>query len=245
MNAVTDEVIPLPRLREDLQLLEGPTSFDGSPTWNIYDPVCNKYFRIGWSAFQILSRWSAGNVNALVDLVSRETTAQIKEDDVDAMIRFLHGNNLTRDSASGSSSDYLAQYLATKSSWYVWLLKNYMFMRIPVFKPHRFLQKTMPLVEPLYSRQLCISMILLGLLGLYLVARQWETFVGTFLYFFNYEGAIFYFTALVFIKIMHELGHAYTATRYGCKVASMGIALMGFKYRYTHEHVILKQPNVP
>ncbi len=226
MNAVTDEVIPLPRLREDLQLLKGPTSFDGSPTWNIYDPVCNKYFRIGWSAFQILSRWSAGNVNALVDLVSRETTAQIKEDDVDAMIRFLHGNNLTRDSASGSSNDYLAQYLATKSSWYVWLLKNYMFMRIPVFKPHRFLQKTMPLVEPLYSRQLCISMILLGLLGLYLVARQWETFVGTFLYFFNYEGAVFYFTALVFIKIMHELGHAYTATRYGCKVASMGVALM-------------------
>jgi len=226
MSAVADKVIPVPPLREDLQLLKGPTSFDGSPTWNIYDPVRNKYFRIGWSAFQILSRWSTGNVKALIDLVSRETTAQVKEDDVDVMIRFLQGNNLTRDSVSGSSSDYLAQYLATKTSWYAWLLKNYMFMRIPVFKPHRFLQKTMPLVEPLYSRQIIISMILFGLLGLYLVARQWETFVGTFLYFFNFEGAVFYFIALVIIKIMHELGHAYTATRFGSKVASMGVALL-------------------
>ena len=30
----------------------------------------------------------------------------------------------------------------------------------------------------------------------------------------------------MFIKIIHELGHAYTATRYGSKVASMGVAML-------------------
>ncbi|MBT7952623.1 MAG: biotin/lipoyl-binding protein [Gammaproteobacteria bacterium] len=226
MNSVAKQHVSLPRLREDLQLLKGPIAFDGSPTWNIYDPVCNKYFRIGWSVFQLISRWSIGNARELLDRVKNETTAQVKEEDVENLISFLHSNSLTRDSASGSSTDYLAQYMATQTSWFVFLIKNYLFIRIPIFRPHRFLKKTMPLVEPLYTRTFVVSMIFIGLLGLYLVARQWESFISTFSYFFNMEGAIFYFSALVFIKIIHELGHAYTATRFGSKVASMGIALM-------------------
>ncbi len=226
MSAVSSDAVPLPQLREDIQLLKGPVDHDGSPTWNIYDPVCNSYFRIGWSAFQILSRWGSGTLQAVLDRVLSETTAKINEDDVNAVISFLHSHNLTQNSASGSSKDYLEQYKATKTSWYKWLVKNYLFMRVPLVRPHRFLKSTMHLVEPLYSRRVCLSMIALGFLSLYLIARQWEVFVGTFLYFFNFEGAVFYFFALVFIKIMHELGHAYTATRYGTKVASMGVALM-------------------
>jgi putative peptide zinc metalloprotease protein len=84
----------------------------------------------------------------------------------------------------------------------------------------------MYIVEPLYSKPFIVSMIVMAFIGLYLVARQWESFLGTFSYFFNLEGAVFYFLALVFIKIIHELGHAYTATRYGSKVASMGVAML-------------------
>ncbi|NKB36758.1 MAG: biotin/lipoyl-binding protein [Gammaproteobacteria bacterium] len=226
MSTSPQQAVYLPLLREDLQLLKGPADLDGSPTWNIYDPVCNSYFRIGWAAFQILSRWNVGTLNGVLDKVSNETTAKIDEEDVNAVITFLHANNLTRDSASGSSNDYLLQVEATQTSWYKWLVKNYLFMRIPLCRPHRFLNRTMPLIEPLYSKKVYLTMIVLGLVGLYLVARQWEVFIGTFLYFFNAKGAVFYFLALVFIKVMHELGHAYTATRYGSKVASMGVALM-------------------
>ena len=147
MNSVAKQHVSLPRLREDLQLLKGPIAFDGSPTWNIYDPVCNKYFRIGWSVFQLISRWSIGNARELLDRVKNETTAQVKEEDVENLISFLHSNSLTRDSASGSSTDYLAQYMATQTSWFVFLIKNYLFIRIPIFRPHRFLKKTMPLVK--------------------------------------------------------------------------------------------------
>ncbi len=226
MNTVVEQSIPLPKLREDLQLLKGPAAFDGSPSWNIYDPVSNKYFRIGWSVFQLISRWDIGNARELLDRVSNETTAKVDEGDLEKLITFLHANNLTRDPASGSSSDYVEQYKATKSKWYVWLVKNYLFVRIPIFRPRLFLKKTLPLVEFLYSKNFVVSMIIVGFIGLYLVARQWESFISTFSYFFNFEGAVFYFFALVFIKIIHELGHAYTATRFGSKVASMGIAML-------------------
>lgn len=32
MTSVVEQSIPLPRLREDLQLLQGPIASDGSPT---------------------------------------------------------------------------------------------------------------------------------------------------------------------------------------------------------------------
>ena len=226
MSAVVDETNPLPVLREDLQLLKGPVAHNGTPSWNIYDPVCNKYFRIGWTAFQLISRWGVGSVNTLIDRVRNETTARVEVKDVERLIEFLHRHNLTRNSTSGSSADYLAQYQATQLTWYSWLIKNYLFIRIPIFRPSRFLRRTQHWVAPVYTRNFNFAMAALCLIGLYLVARQWDAFLSTFSYFFNLQGAAFYLCALVFIKIVHELGHAYTATRYGSRVASMGIAML-------------------
>jgi putative peptide zinc metalloprotease protein len=39
-------VINLPPLREELDLFPGPCAFDGSPTWTIYDPVNQHFYRI-------------------------------------------------------------------------------------------------------------------------------------------------------------------------------------------------------
>ena len=61
MNLTTapKQDVALPPLREDLQLIPGASTSDGSPTWVIVDPVRGKYFQIGWAAHQILSRWAA------------------------------------------------------------------------------------------------------------------------------------------------------------------------------------------
>jgi putative peptide zinc metalloprotease protein len=43
-------------LRDELTLHEGPRTLDGAPTWTLHDPVTNRFFRIGWLEFEILSR---------------------------------------------------------------------------------------------------------------------------------------------------------------------------------------------
>ena len=217
---------PLPELREDIQLLQGPTALDGSPTWTIFDPIRNRYFKIGWLAFQLISRWSVGTVQKITNIVKRETTCNINEKDVEDLIRFLYGNNLTRNSANNTSDDYYVQYQDGKPGWIAWSLKNYLFLRVPLVRPNTFFQKIIPYTDPLFSYVTRNTIFILGLLGLYLVARQWDTFVNTFLYFFNVKGGVYYFIALVFIKVFHELGHALTATRYGCKIPTMGVALL-------------------
>ena len=43
---------------------------------------------------------------------------------------------------------------------------------------------------------------------------------------FSWDGLIGYSVALLLIKILHELGHALTAKRYGCRVPTMGVAFL-------------------
>ena len=79
----------LPSLREDLQLLLGPSRPDGMPTWTIFDPVRNKFFRIDWRAFQLLSNWGLADSTSLRRHVADTTTVDATEADVEALILFL------------------------------------------------------------------------------------------------------------------------------------------------------------
>jgi putative peptide zinc metalloprotease protein len=74
----------------------------------------------------------------------------------------------------------------------------------------------------------------LALAGFYLVSRQWDAFLASFLYFFSWDGIIAYAFGLSAVKVIHELGHAYTATRFGCRVPTMGVSfLVMFPVLYT------------
>lgn len=228
------ETLTLPRLREDLELLPGPRAVDGSPTWSIFDPPRNRYFRIGWLAFEMLSRWYLTTSDRLIERVRHDTNLDVDQHDVETLMKFLWQNSLTRDSASGNSSDYLEQYNATRTRPSQWLMHHYLFFRVPLVRPDSFLNATRHWAEPLYSRTFAAIVMIMALAGIYLVSRQWDQFVHTFLYFFNWESLIFYAVALIVIKAFHELGHAYTAKRYGCRVPAMGVAfLVMFPVLYT------------
>ena len=196
--------------------MQGTPTPDGTPTWTIHDPVRNKYYQIGWVAHQLLSRWNCGSSDRLVNALNSETTHQVSKEDVEDLVKFLYANSLTRDPATGTSRAFVEQVEGQRQHWVKWLIHHYLFIRIPLVRPDRFLRATLPIVAPLYTKTMGWLVILLGVIGLYLVGQQWETFTNTFLYFFTWEGVLVYGLAFGLVKILHELGHAYTATRYGC-----------------------------
>lgn len=217
---------PLPPLRKNLQFLRGAPSPEGVPTWTIVDPVRNKYFQIEWQVYQLLERWSAGTIESLVKVVARDTTSRLRVEDVEDFVRFLYANNLTDQSASGQTKDYVAQQAARRQAWWQWLLHHYLFIKIPLFRPDAFLRMTLPLVAPFYTVAAAWVFGALTCAGLFLVSRQWDAFLSTFLHFFNWRGAVMYAAVLCVVKGVHELGHAYTATRFGCRVPTIGVAFM-------------------
>ncbi len=217
---------PLPELRDDLSLLPAAPSPDGSPNWTLFDPVRNRYFRIGWIAFELLTRWSAGARRRVLAEVQQETTCPLQEGDLDALIGFLHANSLTKAPPGGDSRAYAEQSRAKESFRFASAMQEFLFLKIPLFKPDAFLTRTLPLARPFTGRAGLRSAVVLGALGLFLISRQWDAFVSTFLHFFTWSGLAIYLVAQAGVKVVHELGHAYTAKRYGCRVPTMGVAFM-------------------
>ncbi|ARP86728.1 hypothetical protein CAL13_11295 [Bordetella genomosp. 9] len=216
----------LPALREDLRLLPAAANRDGSPAWMIQDPVGNRFFRIGWLEFALLSRWHSGTPQALLQAVRQETPLAPSDGELLYLLDFLAQQQLLRASDEAASARLATLRRARKATGWKWLLHNYLFIRIPLWRPGRFLRATMPFVAPMFTRAFVMLVGALTVAGLVLASRQWDTFVATFQDKLSFAGLAGYLIALAVTKSLHELGHAYTATRYGVRVAHMGVALL-------------------
>ncbi len=224
----------LPIIREDIRLIQNSVSEDGSKSWLIYDPIQNRYFTIGKDAFDILSYWeNSCEFNEFLGKL-REIDYDISEEDLQIFINFLISNNLIKSNNSQDTKNLHTSYLKKKQNFFKWLIKNYLFIRIPIVKPDKFLNSTLKYIQFFYSNLWRNIVLILGFLGIILILRDWSNFKNTFSYLFNTQGMFLYLISLFFVKLFHELGHAYTAKRYGCNVPTMGVAfLVLFPLLYT------------
>jgi putative peptide zinc metalloprotease protein len=213
-------------LREEIAIFPGPAALDGSPSWTLHDPSSNRFYRLGWREFELLSRWDSGSVAALTARVEAETTLQVEHEDVDDLVRFLFSFDLLRASSAEATANLVKKADRQRGSWAKWLLHNYLFIRIPLLRPDRFLSLSYPYLRWVFSPLVAALVVAIGLIGLVRVARQWDVFLGTFVDMFSVQGAIGFGITLGCLKGLHELGHAYTAKRFGCRVPTMGLALL-------------------
>ncbi len=218
---------PLPELRQELRLERGADTAVGAPTWLIIDPVSNRYIQIEQSAFQLLSMWSADATAAALAAQARERFGLVVDGgQIEQLAHFLDQQRLTVAPRDGGWKTYAEAAHARDQGWFAWAIHNYLYVKIPLLTPQRVLDRTAPYTAMFFTRAFWSGIAATGLVGLYLVSRQWEAFKSTFLHLFSWEGAAIYGIALILVKSLHELGHAYTATRYGCRVPSMGVAFM-------------------
>lgn len=234
----------LPVLRQDLSLHPGPAADDGSPTWTLHDPAANRFYRLGWTAFEILSRWSLSDPHAILAGVRQDTALPVDEQDLMSLLEFLAHHHLL-DAQGPADTARLAMALSvSKPSKAQWLLKNYLFLRMPLFRPDAFLERCAPYVTWAFDRRFWFGIGFAALLGLYLASRQWDQFLHTFSAYTGLSSLLAIGIALSFAKVLHELGHAFTAHRYGCRVPTMGIAfLVMWPVLYTDTNDAWKLPD--
>lgn len=231
----------LPTLREELALYSGPHLADGQPSWTLHDPVRNQFFRIDWLTFEIISRWSLDAMPAIANAVAAETTLQVDKTDVESVARFLVDNQLVQPVGADSAQQFGQRLARMQGNWQSWLLHHYLFFRIPLVRPDAWLQRWVGYVAPLYSRGFALLTLAALALGLIEVYRDWGRFSSTLIDTFSWSGLAGYGFTLFGIKVLHELGHAFTAKRFGCRVPAMGVAfLVMFPMAYTDTNEVWK-----
>jgi putative peptide zinc metalloprotease protein len=224
----------LPELRPDLALLPGSAAEDGSPTWLIHDVSRNRYFKLGLDAFMALGHWQSGTSSQDFVQKCQSHGIAIDEEDLKGLLQFMLSNQLTLVNDKAAIQRLLDHEQRSRQHWFKWLLHHYLFVRIPLWRPDAFLDKTWPVVSRGLRPQVLWTIRGMGLVGLMMVVQQWEVFVSTFLHFLSWQGLALYGLTLAVVKSAHELGHAYMAKKYGCKVGSIGVAfLLLFPVLYT------------
>lgn len=213
-------------LRADLTLVEAPAAPGGAPQWSLYDPARARYFRLGERAFRLLRAWGQGEPARILQAANRDPGVALTETDVAAFSRFLTNNELVEAGDRQRIAGLSARIAAAKHGWFMALLHNYLFFRVPLVRPAAFLERTQGFAAWAFSPVFWTAIALVGALGAMLVLRRWDEFWATVPAMLTPQGAAAFGVTLVAIKLVHELGHAYAATRYGARVRTMGIAFM-------------------
>lgn len=212
----------LPKLREDIRIRAVEEN-----SWAIYDMASQKYFKVGYLPFLVLSNWAkASTIEELHERVNRKFPCTYGE--VEQIVGFCRDNFLTRASRDTLDSIVSAQRTLDSIPLMKRLAHNYLFFRIHLFNPDIFLAKTLGWIKPLFSARVRYAFVLLLVINLLLIVDNYQEYFSTLVNFVNFEGLVYLGIAVVLLKTAHELGHAYAAKYYGCSVPSMGIAFMVF-----------------
>ena len=234
----------LPPLRQDLALHPGRPAPDGSPTWTLHDPAANRFFQLGWAAFEILSRWSLGAPLAVLQAVHRDTTLRPTPQDLHGLLEMLARNHLLQAAAPADTQRLQQAARAARPGLGKWLLKNYLFFRLPLVRPEALLRRLSPHVGWAFRPGFWWAAAAMALAGLLLASRRWDEFTHTFVSYANWEGALAIGVAISTAKVLHEMGHALAAHRCGCRVPTMGVAfLVMWPVLYTDTNEAWKLPS--
>lgn len=222
-----DPNAPLPLLRPDLEIVVGPAAVDGSPTYVIHDPVTRRFAKVRWAEAMILERLrTPSTLVTLSQSLERETSIRVSLTELYALVGKIDNAGFTDSGKVRPVEILMKQAAARKVGLFKWLVKNYLYIRVPLFKPDRFLSQTLSAAQLLVSTPLLILYAFLGFCGLIMLSQKWELYLNTFSYFFNPLGMFWYVLSVVLLKTIHEFSHAYTAKSAGVRVPVMGIAFI-------------------
>ena len=216
----------LPPLRKELILTRGGTDFNDNPTWIIHDPHDNRFYHIGYVEYQFYRFWPGESSQELLQTINEETTLTVTKEDLEQFLRFLAAAGLVKQPHKKVRSNAENMQNLAGETLFQKAARHYIFFRIPLISPDKFLTITAPYVRWIFTKTTFYMMLSLALFSLLLILRQWDTFVSTFSDIFSWQGLFFLTAALIISKIFHELGHAYQCKFQGLRVPTMGIAFM-------------------
>ncbi|MBL9128713.1 MAG: hypothetical protein JNL97_13750, partial [Verrucomicrobiales bacterium] len=205
-------------------------TFRGERFYVLEDPLSNQFFRLRPAAYEFVARLRRDRT---VDQAWQECLERFPDEapGQEAALRLLgqlyQANLLHYDQASDTEALF-QRYRKRSQREFRSRLSNIMFFRIPLLDPDRFLVWAMPLVRPLTGRFGALLWLFVVGLGLKTVADRWTAVLD------QYQGVLapanlpWLYGALVVLKTLHELGHAFLCRRFGGEVHTLGVLFMIF-----------------
>jgi putative peptide zinc metalloprotease protein len=205
-------------------------NFRGERWIVLENPFSNQYFRLRPAAYEFVARLRPG---CTVEQVWQQCLDRFPDDapsqeSVIQLLSQLYFANLLQYDLATDSAQLFQRYKQRKQRETGFRFLNIMFMRFPLLDPDRFLVRILPWIGKLISPAGALLWVLVvGLAGKVAVDNfdalrvEGQSVLAPGNLFLLYLG-------LVFIKTIHEFGHALFCRKFGGEVHVMGVMLMIF-----------------
>jgi putative peptide zinc metalloprotease protein len=215
----------LPYLRNDLKLLPAKQE-NGEDQWLLFDPVSDKYFKLGQEEYCIISRLKGGmEVSHFIENLLK-SGLEVSEAKIKSIILFLYSNNLLLPEYAKTEQKLKSELNAKSSASRMALINSFAFLRFPLVSPDNFLQKTLPIIKKIFNKWTVLVLVILAVYGYLKLLPNMTRLKTEIVASFTLNGMIKYFIAITMVKVFHELTHAYLAKKSGIRVREFGIALI-------------------
>jgi len=198
--------------------------FRGGKWHVLQDPASNQFFRLNAAAYYFVAmldgRLTVGRVWR--NCMERYGDAAPTQAEVIDLLGRLHAANLLHGNLAPD-----AQALFERHQKRVWrqrrgYLKNFFFIRIPLWDPDRFLNRWVSVFGRLFTWYgLLIWAAIVGA-GLWAVGGHIDELARQSSGIFDPENLPLLYAALVVVKIFHEMGHAFSCKHFGRQAGSGG-----------------------
>ena len=141
----------------------------------------------------------------------------------------LHGADLLRSNVPPDVDELFRRHRGASSRKWRQRLASPLAVRLPLFDPDEFLDRTIRYVTPLLSPAGLVIWLTVVMTALVLAAANWTELGAVAIDELVTPGnLLLVWLCYPLIKLVHEFGHAYAAKRWGAEVHDMGVMFLVF-----------------
>ncbi len=214
-------------LREDLEVTRHV--FRGAVAYIVRDPVTFQSQRLDPADYELLVGIHAGQSLAelFAALVQQGKTNAAQEDEFYQFIMQLHRLGFLHLPIADSAALYRRHERKRRAKRKEKLL-SFLFLRIPLWCPNAFLDRTIRFARPLFSRAALAIWLALIIAATIVAGQRWAELREPLQGVLVSHNLVLMWLVLIVLKVFHEFGHAYACKHFGGYVPEMGAYLILF-----------------
>jgi putative peptide zinc metalloprotease protein len=216
------------KVRQDIQVER--QIYDGDPYYVVKDPITLKYFRmkeIEYFIFTLLD--GARNVQDIqAEIEQHFSGLKVSEDQIKEFIMSVRSLNFLEDFGPGANKLLFQRSGFKRKARIKQTLMSFLFFKIPLVDPDRFLKKMHPYVKFIWTKPFLYAYLAFLFLALSILVTHTTEFIHQIQGFLTPKNLVLLAIAVMVTKTFHELGHGFTCRNYGGEVHELGILFIVF-----------------
>ena len=194
----------------------------------LYEPFTNKFYRLPQGAYEFVSRLSVNKTvgevwNGMLNSATGEIPGQGEV--IEMLAQLYQSNMLMYDGIEDGAKLFERNQKQNRKKVKASLL-NIFFLKVPLVDPDALLNKLRWLISCLISRPFALVWLLTVIVAAKYGVENFDALKDSTQGFLSPSNIGWVYVCTVFVKLLHEFGHASVVKRYGGEVHTLGVMFM-------------------